>query len=140
MSTCNCCQNSDLTAQVRGVDLCDECTQFVKPLWDEINSLKPSSPSGSSSLVGLVNSREFYDLMQTYRHTPLLPPGGVVDAFEAVKSFIVEAAEAKVQELEREVARNPYSQCKNCKKWVHRDHCHWHCNPPFDTPVKDTHD
>jgi hypothetical protein len=34
------------------------------------------------------NSRDFYELMQLYRHAPMDKPAAVVDAFEAVKDFI----------------------------------------------------
>lgn len=32
---------------------------------------------------------EFYNLMQTYRHTPITSQGDTIEAYEAVKSHIV---------------------------------------------------
>ncbi len=37
-----------------------------------------------------IQSREFYDLMQAYRHAPLTPQVVVQDAFEAVKAALLE--------------------------------------------------
>ena len=37
--------------------------------------------------------REFYELMQIYRHTPLVYPAMVVKAFEDVKSYIIKMVE-----------------------------------------------
>ena len=33
--TCACCQTCETTSQVRGVELCDECARFIRPIWDE---------------------------------------------------------------------------------------------------------
>lgn len=43
------------------------------------------------ALRTLLASREFYEVMYAYRHTPILPPQGVIDAFEAVKAFLLAA-------------------------------------------------
>ncbi len=40
-----------------------------------------------------VESQEFYDLMQTYRHTPVIDQAAVVAAFEAVKAFVIGPAQ-----------------------------------------------
>ena len=38
-----------------------------------------------------LESRDFYEVMKTYRHTPLAEHSGTVIAFEAVKSFLLNA-------------------------------------------------
>jgi len=45
------------------------------------------------SLEHFLNSAEFYNLMQAYRHQPLGKNDWVVEAFEAVKTAILKAAE-----------------------------------------------
>ncbi len=40
-----------------------------------------------------VESQEFYELMQTYRHTPVVDQAAVVAAFEAVKAFVIGPAQ-----------------------------------------------
>lgn len=39
-------------------------------------------------LENALESSQFYELMQEYRHVPLTPQKAVVEAFEAVKQFI----------------------------------------------------
>lgn len=34
-------------------------------------------------------SQEFYELMQTYRHAPLITPSKVLAAFEAIKAWLL---------------------------------------------------
>ena len=36
-----------------------------------------------------LDSEEFFNLMQIYRHTPVRYPAEVIEAFENVKSFII---------------------------------------------------
>ena len=40
-----------------------------------------------------LDSKEFYELMQMYRHTPVSYPAMVVQAFEDVKSYIIKMVE-----------------------------------------------
>lgn len=44
------------------------------------------------------NSREFYELCQTYRHTPWGEQAQVVAAFEAIKAFARDQVEGARQE------------------------------------------
>jgi hypothetical protein len=44
-----------------------------------------------------LDSREFYDLMQAYRHAPLAPQSAVVLACEAVKTRVREVARESEQ-------------------------------------------
>ena len=45
------------------------------------------------SLEQFLNSAEFYNLMQVYRHQPIGKQDRVIEAFEAVKTAILKAAE-----------------------------------------------
>lgn len=47
--------------------------------------------SALAMMQDYVQSRDFYEVMQVYRHTPVVPLAPVVDAFEAVKSAILAA-------------------------------------------------
>lgn len=38
---------------------------------------------------GIMNGREFYELMQVYRHMPIIKQRDVVVAFEEVKEFLI---------------------------------------------------
>lgn len=40
-----------------------------------------------------VESRDFYELMQRYRHAPRMPQEDVIEAFERVKRSIIMAVE-----------------------------------------------
>jgi hypothetical protein len=46
----------------------------------------------NQSLNDFLNSREFYELSQSYRHAPLEKPAQVVEAWEALKDAIRAAA------------------------------------------------
>lgn len=43
------------------------------------------------TLDDFLQSQEFYKLMQWYRHAPVTNPAAVVEAFEAVKTALLEA-------------------------------------------------
>ena len=43
---------------------------------------------GCRVVLAWLNSQDFYELMQTYRHTPLSDQNGVCRAFDAVKKAI----------------------------------------------------
>jgi hypothetical protein len=45
-----------------------------------------------------LDEREFYELMQVYRHAPLSPQKRVIEAFEAVKRYIREQVEKDEEE------------------------------------------
>ena len=45
-----------------------------------------------------IECQEFYELMQTYRHCPMIPPGGPAAAYQDVIKFVNEYADRKVQE------------------------------------------
>ena len=45
-----------------------------------------------------IESEEFYNLMQNYRHTPLVNQKMVVDAYEKVKKYIAEWVKKIVKE------------------------------------------
>jgi lipopolysaccharide biosynthesis regulator YciM len=45
-----------------------------------------------------IESQEFYELMQTYRHTPVTDQEAAVMAYEAVKSHVRSYADAKIEE------------------------------------------
>ena len=40
-----------------------------------------------------LDSEEFYNLMQMYRHTPVSQPADVIEAYENVKSYIIKMVE-----------------------------------------------
>ncbi len=43
----------------------------------------------SRDMKKLLDSRDFYDIAQMYRHAPAIHPAMVLDAFEALKTFIL---------------------------------------------------
>ena len=45
-----------------------------------------------SPLRAWLESREFYELMQAYRHAPVVPQSAVAEAYAAVQEAIVEQA------------------------------------------------
>lgn len=45
-----------------------------------------------SRLKTFLESRDFYELCQIYRHMPVEKPGDVVEAFETLKNAILVAA------------------------------------------------
>lgn len=45
------------------------------------------------NLKEVLDSQQFYEMMQVYRHTPIFNQKGVTEAFEAVKNFILDNAE-----------------------------------------------
>ena len=51
-----------------------------------------ATPQGEAGLRRFLDSEPFYDLMQTYRHTPAHEQAAVVAAYELVKSEIILAA------------------------------------------------
>jgi hypothetical protein len=53
---------------------------------------------GERRLREFLDSREFYDLMQAYRHAPQLPPAAVVEAYEAVKTAVLRSTLTQLQE------------------------------------------
>jgi len=50
----------------------------------------PKSESSPARVAAALESQEFYELMQAYRHCPIEKQADTVAAFEAVKSFIQE--------------------------------------------------
>ncbi len=46
----------------------------------------------NEKLKEFLNSAEFYDLMQTYRHTPMHLQADVIKAYEAVKDAVLAAS------------------------------------------------
>lgn len=50
----------------------------------------------SDKINDLLESREFYELMQDYRHAPVAPQSEVVAKFEAVKKFLQDELDAAV--------------------------------------------
>lgn len=47
--------------------------------------------------LDFLEEHEFYELMQQYRHLPLMPQSDVIDAYEAVKAFIRRQVTAELQ-------------------------------------------
>lgn len=43
-----------------------------------------------ATLVEALEKEEFFNLMQMYRHTPLLDTKGTTEAFEAVKVYVLD--------------------------------------------------
>lgn len=63
----------------------------VCPVEDAIVShTKQPKAKRKSDYEDPLERREFYELMQLYRHCPLTPVLDVVEAYEAVKTFIRE--------------------------------------------------
>jgi len=44
-----------------------------------------------------IECQEFYELMQAYRHCPIVPPGGPAEAYQAVIKFANEYADRRVE-------------------------------------------
>lgn len=61
-----------------------------------------------------LESQEFYELMQAYRHAPILDQAAVIKAFENVKATIREMlqseTEANNRQLRADMARADYSR------------------------------
>lgn len=58
----------------------------------EALALRERQETAEPLQIEFLESRDFYELMQAYRHSPLLPPEHVLAAFEAVKSAVRLAA------------------------------------------------
>jgi hypothetical protein len=55
----------------------------------------------SKQLNGFLDSREFYELSQAYRHAPVDKPDQVVQAWENLKTAILDAAVPETDEVFR---------------------------------------
>lgn len=55
---------------------------------DELEAALLAASPAPATLESRLESQEFYDLMQRYRHTPTTAQGQLVYAFEDVKRFI----------------------------------------------------
>lgn len=49
----------------------------------------------NKGLENFLESREFYELSQAYRHAPIEKPAAVVEAWEAIKTAIRSAADTE---------------------------------------------
>ena len=85
---------------------CPSCAAYTFLL----TTWPPALPetAGTRTLQDAVQSREFYDLMQSYRHMPMDRPAYVVEAFESVKTFLL-ARQASVPPVTTTVFRECYS-------------------------------
>ena len=64
----------------------NEILRYLSSLYpDKVGSLE----TRQKQLAEVLNSQEFYELMQTYRHAPINNQADVVSAFDAVRRFIL---------------------------------------------------
>lgn len=63
-----------------------------------------------------LESQEFYDLMQVYRHTPILYQKSTTKAFEDVKKYIRKLLKSSLTKQNENLNNYWFDRCKRIKK------------------------